>query len=166
MPAKRLKPCQCGLCTESTQGDFAPGHDQKLRIHLEKAAGGLLQLKNLLASVQAPEHVINRQLVAYNARDLDAWFGTYASDAIQKTLSGEVLAKGHAALRARMKARMADPALHAKLLKRSVMGQVVVDHEVVSETGPNGIEHVEMVCVYLVEDGVIRSATFHREVAI
>ena len=65
-----------------------------------------------------------------------------------------------------MKARMADPALHAKLLKRSVMGQVVVDHEMVTETGPNGIEHVEMVCVYLVEDGLIRSATFHREASI
>ena len=41
--------CRCG-CGETPAGggDFLPGHDQKLRIQLEKRAGGLLGLADLV----------------------------------------------------------------------------------------------------------------------
>ena len=42
------KPCACG-CGETTKtGQFLPGHDQKLRSAIEKAAGGLLTLKEII----------------------------------------------------------------------------------------------------------------------
>lgn len=44
----------------------------------------------------SPEDVVQRQLDAYNARDLDAWLRTYAPDAQQFALHGERLAAGHA----------------------------------------------------------------------
>ncbi len=48
-----------------------------------------------------PETVVQRQLDAYNAKDLGAWLATYAEDAKQLALGGELLAAGHAAIRAR-----------------------------------------------------------------
>ncbi|MNL71937.1 hypothetical protein D3C87_1971700 [compost metagenome] len=49
----------------------------------------------------SPEAVVQRQLAAYNAKDLDAWLATYAEDAKQFELAGKLLAAGHAELRAR-----------------------------------------------------------------
>lgn len=40
------------------------------------------------------------------------------------------------------------------------MGKVVIDHEDVVRTFPEGPERVELVCVYVVEQGNIQSATF------
>ncbi|RLB60692.1 MAG: hypothetical protein DRH08_15010 [Deltaproteobacteria bacterium] len=48
-PTARL--CNCG-CGESTAGgSFLPGHDQKLRIAIERKVGGLLELKALVEKV-------------------------------------------------------------------------------------------------------------------
>jgi hypothetical protein len=46
-----------------------------------------------------PEAVVQRQLDAYNARDLDALLATYASDARQYALPATLLATGHAEIR-------------------------------------------------------------------
>jgi hypothetical protein len=40
------------------------------------------------------------------------------------------------------------------------MGNVVIDHEDVTRTFPEGPGKVELVCVYLVEQGKIQSASF------
>lgn len=46
--------CNCGLCEEETQGGlFLPGHDQKLRAHLESRVGGLLPMRDLIAALEA-----------------------------------------------------------------------------------------------------------------
>ena len=47
-----MNKCKCGDCNELTNGDYAPGHDQKLRSALEQKVGGLLFLKQLLASCE------------------------------------------------------------------------------------------------------------------
>ena len=40
--------CKCG-CEQMTKGgEYAPGHDQKLRAAIEKEVGGLLELKSLV----------------------------------------------------------------------------------------------------------------------
>jgi len=106
------------------------------------------------------EAVVERQLAAYNAKDLEAWLATYAHDARQYELAGKLLASGHAELRARSEVRFAEPDLHAHLLQRSVMGNVVIDHEVVTRNFPEGVGTVEMVCVYVVRNGLIQTASF------
>jgi hypothetical protein len=94
-----------------------------------------------------PEVVDQRQLDAYNAKDLDAWLSTYAEDAKQFELGGSLLAQGHEAIRSRTAQRFKEPNVHALLLKRVVMGKVVIDHEDVVRTFPEGPERVELVCV-------------------
>ena len=107
-----------------------------------------------------PELVVQQQLDAYNAKDLDAWLATYAEDAKQFELGGKLLASGHAEIGARTAPRFSEPNLYAKLLSRTVLGSVVIDHEDVSRTLSDVPAQVELVCIYVVEHGKIQSATF------
>ncbi|MBT3067508.1 nuclear transport factor 2 family protein [Rhodoferax sp. U11-2br] len=107
-----------------------------------------------------PLEVIQRQLAAYNAKDIDALLATYAMDAEQYTLHGERLAKGHEDIRARFVTRFSEPDLHARLLSRTVMGQIVVDLELITRNFPEGLGTVEMLCVYEVKDGLIQKVSF------
>jgi uncharacterized protein (TIGR02246 family) len=104
--------------------------------------------------------VVQAQLEAYNQRDLEAWLNTYSPDAEQYLLHAGELAKGRDAIRKRMEDRFKDAKLHAKLIHRTTMENVVVDHELVTRTFPDGQGTVEMICVYEVEAGKIKKATF------
>ena len=106
-----------------------------------------------------PAAVIDRQLAAYNARDLDALMATYAADARQYEHPGTLLASGAAEIRARMAVRFAEPDLHARLVQRVVMGNVVIDHEMVTRNLAGGVGVVELVAIYEVKDGKIQSAS-------
>jgi len=106
------------------------------------------------------ELVVQRQLDAYNQRDLDAWLATYAPDAEQHLLHAGLMASGVDAIKARMQERFADPHLHAELVSRTVMDNIVVDHEFVTRTFPEGLCSIEMICIYEVQEGLIRKATF------
>lgn len=108
----------------------------------------------------SPEAVVARQLDAYNAKDIDAWLATYATHAVQCELAGKVLATGQNGIRIRTLPRFDEKNLHAALLKRVVMGKVVIDHEIVTRTFPEGPGTVELVCIYVVEDGLIQTASF------
>jgi hypothetical protein len=108
----------------------------------------------------SPEIVVQRQLDAYNSKDLEGWLGTYAPDARQHELGGKVLAEGHEQIRARTALRFSEPNLHARLIRREVLGNVVVDHEDVIRTFLEGPGRIELVCVYVVEQGLIQSASF------
>jgi len=108
----------------------------------------------------SPVAVIQAQLDAFNAKDLDALMATYAPDAQQFALHGELLAQGHAALRARYAIRFAEPDLHARLVTRTAMGKMVVDAEIITRNFPEGVGTLEMLCVYEVEGGKIVRASF------
>lgn len=116
--------------------------------------------KALVTSGPSPVQVVQAQLDAYNARDIDALLAAYAVDAEQFTLHGERLAAGHAALRERFLLRFAEPDLHARLLTRSVVGNVVTDVEIVTRNFPEGLGTIEMLCIYEVIGGRIRKASF------
>jgi putative hydrolase of HD superfamily len=107
-----------------------------------------------------PSTVVQAQLEAYNAKDIDALMRTYAPDARQFTLHGPLLAQGIDAIRPRYVARFAEPDLHARLLSRSVVGNIVTDVELVTRNLPEGLGTVEMLCVYEVVDGRIQAASF------
>ncbi len=107
----------------------------------------------------SPEIVVQRQLDAYNAHDLDALLATYAEDAQQFEHPGKLVANGHAQIRERMAVRFQEPNLHARLIKRAVMGDVVIDHEDVTRTFPEGPGRIELVAIYEVREGMIRTAS-------
>ena len=59
-------------------------------------------------------------------------------------------------MRARTIIRFAEPDLHAELLSRIVMDNIVVDHEKITPNFPEGRGSLEMMCVYEIKDGLIQ----------
>src|SRR5438034_477870 len=106
------------------------------------------------------EALVQRQLDAYNARDIDAWLATYAADAQQFEHPHTLLASGHEQIRARVTARFQEPNLHARLLKRIVLAQTVIDYEQVNRTFPEGTGTIELIAIYEVRDSRISRAWF------
>jgi len=106
-----------------------------------------------------PAAVVQRQLDAYNARDLDALLATYAPDARHYEHPGLLVASGAGEIRARMAVRFQERDLHARLLQRVVMGNIVIDHERVTRNFQEGRGSVELVAIYEVVDGAIASAS-------
>lgn len=107
-----------------------------------------------------PESVVQRQLDAYNAHDIDALMATYAEDIELFEHPAKLLAAGAAQVRERQAARLAEPNLHAKLIKRMVMGSIVIDQEVVTRTFPEGPGRIELIATYQVQEGRISKAWF------
>jgi putative hydrolase of HD superfamily len=109
---------------------------------------------------RSPLSVVQAQLDAFNAKDIDALMRAYAPDAEQFTLHGERFANGHDEIRPRYIARFTEPDLHARLLSRIVMGNVVTDLELITRNFPEGVGTLEMLCIYEVSEGRIRKASF------
>jgi len=107
-----------------------------------------------------PEAVVQRQLEAYNARDVEAIMATYADDARQFEHPATLLATGPAQVRERFMARFQEPNLHARLVQRIVAGPMVIDHEMVTRTFPEGPGQIELVAIYEVRNGRISKAWF------
>lgn len=106
-----------------------------------------------------PELVVQRQLDAYNARDLQAFVAQYRDDvqvfrlpAVAPVLSGKpAFADFYAQERFNL------PALEAQILNRIVMGNKVIDHERISGVRA---EPFDAVAVYQVIDGLISAVWF------
>ena len=107
-----------------------------------------------------PVSVVQRQLDAYNARDIDALMATYADDIEQFDFPSTVLAVGAAAVRARQSVRLQEPNLFARLLGRTAMGNLVIDHEIVTRNFPEGFGTVELIAMYEVQGDRIQRAWF------
>jgi hypothetical protein len=109
-----------------------------------------------------PETVlpVQKQLEAYNARDIDAFMRWWADDCAYYEFPSRLLASGAAEIRARHVARFQEPNLHGTLVKRIVVANLVVDEETVTRTFPNGAGEVDVVAIYEVEHGRIARAWF------
>lgn len=105
-----------------------------------------------------PEMVAQQQLDAYNARDIEAFMATYADDARIFEHPSTLLVEGAAAVRERYAARFQEPNLYARLLHRIVVGNKVIDHELVTRTFPDGTGTSELVMIYEIENGKIARA--------
>ena len=104
------------------------------------------------------ESVVQRQLDAFNARDIDALLAVYADDAQLFEHPAKLVARGSAELRQRFTLRFQETNLHAALLNRIVAASTVVDHEKVTRTFPEGAGEIELVMIYEVKEGRIAKA--------
>lgn len=107
---------------------------------------------------ESPNSVVQRQLDAYNAKDLDVLLSIYADDAELFEHPSTLLAKGSAQLRERFALRFGEPNLHAELLQRIAMGPLVIDHERVTRTFAEGPGTIELIMIYEVVNGRITRA--------
>jgi hypothetical protein len=107
-----------------------------------------------------PADPVQRQLDAYNARDLERFVAEYTDDiqvfrppATDPVLSGKQAFAAHYANN-----RFNLPDLHAEVVNRMVAGDTVVDHEQITGL-PQG--PLEAIAVYQVAEGRIRAVWFY-----
>ena len=105
-----------------------------------------------------PAGVIQRQIDAYNAKDIDALMALYAPEADMYEHPSTLLCRGIAQHRSRFLERFKEPNLHAVVKHRTVLGSIVIDHEIVNRTFPEGPGTIEVVILYEVKDGKITRA--------
>jgi putative hydrolase of HD superfamily len=98
------------------------------------------------------------QLDAYNARDIEAFVRHWAQDCEVHAFPHTLIARGLDALRMRHVERFKEPNLFGRLHARVAVGNVVVDHETVTRTFPEGPGEVEVIGIDQVEAGLIAKA--------
>ena len=121
--------------------------------------GVVLRQADLIPST--PAAVVQRQVNAYNARDIDAFLETYATDAKIHAKDGTIIMRGHTAMRSQYAPMFEqNPALHVKIEKRSASGDRIVDNELV--TGLASGKTVRAKATYQVKEGVIAEVWFDQ----
>lgn len=110
--------------------------------------------------MSAAEAVVQEQLDAYNARDIERFMRCWAPDCRYYAFPYTLLAEGREQVRARHAERFREPDLHGLLLQRMTLGSMVVDHERVVRNFPDGRGEVEVMAIYEVEAGRIARAWF------
>ncbi len=110
--------------------------------------------------MSSPAAVVQRQLEAYNARDLDAFLATYADDVrIWRLADAQPLFEGRAQVAAHYGGKVFQRAgLRAEVVSRLLLGSKVIDHE--RATWDGLAEPIEAVAIYEVRDGLIRNVWF------
>jgi hypothetical protein len=99
--------------------------------------------------------IIEEQVLAYNARDLDRFIATYSPEVVIEDGENNVLMRGHDQMRERYGALFeANPQLHGRILTRLRIGKYTVDEEEV--TGRRNFPTpVHAIVIYRVEEDKI-----------
>ncbi|MDO9416415.1 nuclear transport factor 2 family protein [Pararhizobium sp.] len=108
----------------------------------------------------SPRSLADRQLIAYNAHDLDGFCALFANDAVLSDLAtGRVIASGMAAIRAFYAERFSNPDLACTVHHKTELGDFAIDRETVTGL-PGG--PIDFIAIYEVRDGLIRTVRFVR----
>lgn len=112
---------------------------------------------------QNPETIVQKNLDAYNNRNLSAFMSYFADEIKLINFSDQsVVADGKVAIE-KLYGNLFEqsPQLHSNIIKRMILGNKVIDHE--SITGRKGVaEAVELIMVYEIKDNKIYKMTVIR----
>lgn len=107
----------------------------------------------------SPEVVVQEQLDAYNRKDLEGFMNTYSDDIKLYTFPDQLSVGSREQMWQDYKGYFdRTPDLHAKLVKRMVLGNKVIDQEEVTANGRT----FQAVAIYEVRNGKIYKVTFLR----
>ena len=109
------------------------------------------------------ETIVQDQLEAYNSRNLDEFISYYSADIeIFNFQENEPFIQGIEHLKQVYKEVFENsPELHAKIDKRIVFDNKVIDHEKV--TGRKGVDFIEVIAIYEIKNDLIAKVTFIRK---
>ncbi|WP_299364378.1 nuclear transport factor 2 family protein [Winogradskyella sp.] len=104
-----------------------------------------------------PETIVNKQLEAYNNRDVEEFAKTYAKDVKLYLLPDNLTTDGNAALKKRYETMFNSvPDLNAEIMNRIVLGNKVIDKEKVTING----KIYYAIAIYEIKEGLISKVTF------
>ena len=105
-----------------------------------------------------PEKLVQQQLIAYNTRNIDAFLEPYSDDVELYMFPNQLLGKGKDFMRKDYAEMFKNtPNLHCDIKNRTVLGNTVIDHEVVSGFGSN---HLETIAIYEIKNDKITKVYF------
>ena len=118
--------------------------------------GMLLQPEKLLTPT--PETLVQQQLNAFNARDIEAFLAPYSDSVAIYNLNGKLQMKGKDRMR-EVYSKFFDrsPDLHCQIMNRIVQGNTVIDQENTTITGRKPFGGI---AVYTIEHGKIATVHF------
>jgi len=106
---------------------------------------------------ESPEAIVQRQLNAYNARNIAAFMDTYADDVELYQYPNKLLSKGKKEMQPDYESMFKNiPNLYCQIVNRIVNGNVIIDKERV-RVGKN---FIDAVAIYEVYNGKIKKVTF------
>lgn len=115
-------------------------------------------IKAQAQSSQTPEQLAQKQLDAYNARNIEAFLEPYSDSVEIYMFPGKLMSKGKEAMRKEYSAMFQQvPNLHCTLVNRIVEGNTVIDHESVTGFGP---QPLKAVAIYTIQKGKISKVYF------
>jgi len=126
------------------------------KIDLVINKGNLIKPDTLIQ--ETPLALVQRQLNAYNARDLEAFLEPYAEDVeLYDYKTGKLLGKGKESMRKDYAFFKQVPDLHCEIKARIVQGNVIIDKEIVTGFGGPAMEAT---AIYHIENNKIRKVYF------
>jgi hypothetical protein len=108
-----------------------------------------------------PEEIVVGQFNALNARDIEAFMSYWWEDAQFYEHPSKLMADGAPEIRRQMLdsfERRSDT--QVELVSRLTLGERIIEHVNVTETGPRGPMKVNVVAIYKVEGEKIKTAWF------
>lgn len=101
--------------------------------------------------------LVDRQLNAYNARNLDAFLEPYADDIELYDFPDKLLSKGKTEMRKQYLWFDKVPGLHCEIMSREIHGNIIIDNERVTGVGD---KPVEATTIYYIESNKIKKVYF------
>ena len=111
----------------------------------------------------SPENIVQKQVEAFNARNLDAFAECYADDVVVRNFPNEVLYKDNEILKTNYERFYSkNPKAKVEVIKRISVGNFIIDEELATI----GNKTHQQVAIYEVNSGLISSMTFIHPTAI
>lgn len=108
---------------------------------------------------ESPEMLVQRQLNAYNAHNIEEFLDTYSDDIEIYNFPEQLVSKGKDKMRTRYGEMFSKlKVLHCKIVDRIVLNNTVIDHEYVNMDD----KVVQAIAIYEVKDGKIVKVSFKR----
>ena len=138
------------------------GKFQQMQVAIYTVNGGAIERMTFIFDddkAPNPETIVQKQLDAYNTRDIDGFMDTYGEDISLYNYPAEKRSQGKEEMRKSYADFFAStPDLHCELKNRIVIGNKVIDEEKITANGNT----FSAVAIYEVEDGKISKVTFLR----
>ncbi|MFT3908569.1 MAG: amidohydrolase family protein [Ferruginibacter sp.] len=106
---------------------------------------------------ETPLTLVQRQLNAYNARNLEAFLEPYAEDVELYDFPDKVICKGKEEMRKQYGFLKTVTELHCEIKERILQGNTIIDKESVTGFGPKA---VEATAIYQIENNKIKKVYF------
>ncbi len=112
-------------------------------------------------TILSPEEIVQKQLEAYNAKDLDAFLALYSNNVKAFNFPDKEIFSGIKSMRAGYEAFFKEnPNLLCVVLQRMILNNTVIDHENI--TGLANGKEINTIAIFKIENGKINRIYFIR----